>query len=392
MMTALTSLVIGVFWAQASFAKTTTAEIFATTSANIISEGLETEIPKQQATSDALFEAKVVEIVEQKEVDGPNGAKITQQNVKLVGLKDEWKNKEYIFYGISDVIAVGSNTYRKGDKVLASKQVDINGKETVYIVDFVKRWPLLILSLLFVLAIAIVGRARGLRSIAALILSFFIILKGTIPLILAGWNPLAVGIATCVLIFILLIYITDGWHNKSHIAIVSLALSMVAIALLSWLFTWLTRLTGMAGDEAMFLINIGKQAIDFKGLLLAGILIGALGVLDDIVVGQIEAVEQIKKANPKLPASRTFKLALDVGNAHIGAMVNTLFLAYAGASLPLLILFSVKEPPFLTFGQVINNELVAGEIVRTLVGSLGIALAMPLATYLAAKFYREKQS
>jgi len=339
---------------------------------------------------DDLFEAKVLEITEERQVNSADGTRVTQQNIKMKGVGDKWKNVEFSFIGISEVIAISSNVYKKGDRVLVNHQIDSDGNDVYYIADYVRRWPLYLLAFLFALTITLVGKARGLRSLIALIISFLIILKGTIPLILAGWNPLAVGIATCVLIFIFLIYITDGWSHKSHLAIFSLAISMVVVALLSWIFTYLTRLTGTSSEETLFLIGIGKKAIDFKGLFLSGVLIGALGVLDDIVIGQIEAVDQIKKANPKLPVRQSFKLALNVGNAHIGAMVNTLFLAYAGASLPLLILFSVHEPPFLTFGQVINSELIASEIVRTLVGSLGIALAMPLATYLATKFYRPK--
>ncbi|MDF1496750.1 MAG: YibE/F family protein [Patescibacteria group bacterium] len=341
---------------------------------------------------DDLFEAKVIEILEERPVSQPDGSVVVQQKVKMRGLKNIWKDFEFEFNGISEIIAVSGNVYKKGDHVLVNHQIDSDGNDVYYIADYIRRWPLYFLAFLFALTITVVGKARGFRSLIALIISFLIILKGTIPLILAGWNPLAVGILTCILIFIFLIYITDGWNHKSHLAILSLAVAMVIVALLSWIFTYLTRLTGTSSEETLFLIGIGEKAIDFKGLFLAGVLIGALGVLDDIVIGQIEAVEQIKKANPKLPVKQTFKLALDVGNAHIGAMVNTLFLAYAGASLPLLILFSINEPPFLTFGQVINSELIAGEIVRTLVGSLGIALAMPLATYLAASFYKPKNS
>jgi uncharacterized membrane protein len=350
------------------------------------------QIPMPARQADELFDARVVEIVEEKEVTTPDGRAVTQQRVKMKGLEGTWKDKEFEFNGISEIIAIGSNHYKQGDKVIVNYQIDGNGEDVFYIADYIRRWPLYLLAFLFALIITIVGKAKGFRSLIALLVSFTIILKGTVPLILAGWNPLLVGIATCVVIFLFMIYLTDGWNTKSHLAIVSLTISLVFVALLSLLFTWLTRLTGMAGEETLFLIGIGKSAIDFKGLFLAGVLIGALGVLDDMVIGQIEAVAQIKTANPKLPSKKVFTMAMQVGNAHIGAMVNTLFLAYAGASLPLLILFSIKEPPFLTFGQVINHELIASEIVRTLVGSIGLALAMPIATYLATYFYKPKTS
>jgi uncharacterized membrane protein len=160
--------------------------------------------------------------------------------------------------------------------------------------------------------------------------------------------------------------------------------------LLSLLFTALTKLSGLAQEETMFLIGAGNIEINFQGLLLAGFIIGAIGVLDDIIVGQIEAVEQIKQANPALSVKKTFSLAYKIGNTHIGAIVNTLFLAYAGAALPLLLLFVLNQNSGLRFDQLINTEIISTEIVRTLVGSIGVIISMPIATWLAAVKLRAK--
>jgi len=146
----------------------------------------------------------------------------------------------------------------------------------------------------------------------------------------------------------------------------------------------------MANEETMFLLGLGEETINFQGLLLAGIIIGTLGVLDDMVISQVAAVEQIKLANPELSKKEVFKKSYKIGVSHISSMTNTLFLAYAGAALPLLLLFSVKQEPFLTFNQVINNEMIATEIVRTLAGSIGLVLAVPVATVLAVHFLRAK--
>jgi len=145
----------------------------------------------------------------------------------------------------------------------------------------------------------------------------------------------------------------------------------------------------MANEEVAYLISIGKGNINLNGLLLAGIIIGALGVLDDIVISQIALVKELKSSNPEISNKEAFSRAMKVGVSHLGSMVNTLFLAYAGASLPLLILFSMKQPPFETFGQVINNEIIATEIVRSLTGSVGIVLAVPIATFLAVRFIKK---
>ena len=382
----LSLILFPIFGLKAQENTSSTAEIASPTTTEAQIEALSKE------TLNEIFEARVLEILDQREIPREDGSFGIQQNLKLKGLEGTWKGKEFEFDGISEIDAVSANVYKKGDRVIVNYQTDLDGNDVFYVVDFVRRWPLYLLAILFALAITIIGKVKGLRSLLALVLSFLIILKLTVPLILAGWPPLTVGVVTCVIIFLAIIYLTDGWNQKSHLAVISLILSLIVVALLSALFTHLTRITGTASEETLFLIGIGAKAIDFKGLFLAGLLIGALGVLDDVVIAQIEAVVQIKKLNPKLPWTKTFTSALEVGNAHLGAMVNTLFLAYAGASLPLLMLFSIKQAPFLTFNQVINGELIASEIVRTLVGSLGLAVAIPISTYLAAKYFIVRES
>ncbi|MFZ5364173.1 MAG: YibE/F family protein [Patescibacteria group bacterium] len=160
----------------------------------------------------------------------------------------------------------------------------------------------------------------------------------------------------------------------------------------SVIFTNLTKLSGFAEEETVYLVGLMGGDINLQGLLLAGFIIGALGVLDDITVSQVSTVQEINAANPNLSRSEIYKKAMRVGVDHIASMVNTLFLAYAGAALPLLLLFSFKQEPFLTFGQVINHEIIATEIVRTLVGSIGLALAVPITTFLAAYFYKKNKT
>ena len=147
----------------------------------------------------------------------------------------------------------------------------------------------------------------------------------------------------------------------------------------------------MAQEEVMFLIGFGKTMINFKGLLLAGIIISTLGILDDVVVSQIVSVEEIKRANPKLSNVVVYRKTMKIGVSHMSSMINTLFLVYAGASLPLLLLFTIHQAPFLNFNQIINNEMLATEIVRTICGSIGIVLSIPISTFLASYFLKVKQ-
>ncbi|MFH2231842.1 MAG: YibE/F family protein, partial [Patescibacteria group bacterium] len=221
--------------------------------------------------------------------------------------------------------------------------------------------------------------------------TFFIILKFIIPEILDGGNPLLISIIGSLFILVLSIYITEGIKKSSTIAIISVLISLVVTGVISVWFTTLTKLTGFASDEAMYLVGLAGGNVNIKGLLLAGIIIGALGVLDDVVVSQVSLVKELKEANPKLPKRLVYSQAMRVGISHLSSMVNTLFLAYAGAALPLLILFSIKEPPFFSFHQVINNEIIATEIVRSLTGSIGLVLAVPIATLLAVHFVKSKE-
>jgi len=386
----LSLIALNFFIPQRILAQTTTDSATNSTKTEIIDSNQQTDeqTAKDNARVNDLFEAKVIQVIEEADKKRPDGKISKQQHLKLKGLTKKWKDKEFEVNNISEIVAINSNYYKVGDHVLVNHQIGPDKNDVFYIADYVRRWPLYFLAFLFALVVIIIGTKKGFKSLIALIITFIIILKGMIPLILAGWNPLIIGIVSSIIIMFFMIYITDGWNQQSHLAILSIALSLILVGLLAYAFSIWAHLTGMAGEETLFLIGVGRKALNFKGLLLAGILIGTLGVLDDVVLGQIETVKQIREANPKLPDKQIFKMANKVGTTHIGSMVNTLFLAYAGSSMALLLLFSINEPPFLTFTQVINNEMIATEIVRTLVGSIGLALSMPLATYLAVKIIK----
>lgn len=341
-------------------------------------------------TGDEIFKAKVIEILQEKEFIGEDGLKSIQQNIKLKGLEDKWQGKEIIFQGINDYQVIKSSIYKIGDKVLVAFSPGPDEEEYYYITDYIRHPSLYWLALIFVVLVALIGRWKGLRALVGLLASFFVIMKIIVPKILAGNNPLAISIFGSILILLLVVYLTEGINKKSHLAVLSVTLSLIIVGILSVLFTNISKLTGLAQEEAMFLISFGKSIINFKGLLLAGIIIGTLGVLDDAVISQIASVEQIKKANPDLSQKQVYKKTMKIGVSHMSSMINTLFLVYAGASLPLLLLFTINEPPFLTFSQIINNEIIAVEIVRTLAGSIGLILSIPIATFLGSWFLKYK--
>jgi uncharacterized membrane protein len=350
--------------------------------------------PKQAAPlsgAEETFEAKVIKILDQKEINREDGSKAIQQNLLLKGLDGKWKDKEIKFEGISDIEVVSAGIYKTGDKVLVNKSTDMEGKEKYYITDFIRRGYLYLLGAIFCAIIVLIGRKKGIKSLLGLAISFLIIIKFILPKILDGSNPLYIGLIGAFFILTIMIYLTEGWSRKSHLSVLSVLISLFITLIFSVLFTKLTRLSGMSQDETVYLIGLTKNAINFQGLLLAGMLIGAIGVLDDVIVSQIEVVKQIKEINPYMNNNEVFKTAFEIGNTHLGTMVNTLFLTYAGVSLPLLLLFIIKQEPFLSYSQVINNEIIATEIVRTLVGSIGVALSMPIATLLGAYWLKIKK-
>ena len=336
-----------------------------------------------------VFSAKVIEVLEQNNIEQEDGSISIQQKVKLEGLNGAWKGQEVIYDGMG-YADTSNSVYKVGDKVLVQYSQSADGQDNFYISGIVRTTPILWLTILFALIVVAVGRWKGLRALIVLGLTFVVILKFILPQVLTGNDPLLMSIIGSLAILIMAIYLTEGFKRTSTIAIFSVIITLLITGLLSVWFTALTRLTGFASEETMFLIGLTDTAINIKGLLLAGMVIGALGVLDDVVVSQTSVVAELKDANPHLSSNQLYWQAMQVGVSHLGSMVNTLFLAYAGAALPLLLLFTVHQQPFLTFGQVINNEVIAVEIVRALTGSIGIALAVPITTLLAIRFARSR--
>lgn len=336
--------------------------------------------------SEQVFKAKVISILEQKEKDLENDQKLIQQNIKLIGLDGRLKQKEFIFYGIGDIEIIGGKVYSPGDIVLVTESFNSEDQSyNYYITDYVRSNNLILILAVFLFFLLLIGRWKGFRSILSLFLTFLVIIFFIIPQIISGINPVLVVMVGSVFILFFIIYLTEGFNLVSHLASLSIFISLILVVMISWLFIFLTKLTGAFNEDVFVLINIGQQAINLKGMLLAGMIVGALGVLDDVVISQIVSVEQIVEANPYQSWKEVYKKAYKIGVSHISSMTNTLFLAYAGASLPILMLFADSNSPFSSFEQIINNEAISTEIVRALSGSLGIILSVPIATFLAAK-------
>ena len=345
-----------------------------------------------ESKTDFVFKAMVSEIVNEKEFLNEDGKEVVQQNIKLIGLEEERKDIEYFFVGIDDFEVLKNPTYKTGDKVLLLESFSDEGSAQYYIVDYVRTSAIYCLLAIFVLVLLVVGKLKGARSFLSLFFTFLVIIKFIIPKILAGSNPLLITLFGSFLILFIIIYLTEGLKPMSHLAFISISISLFIAIFLSWFFVLAGKLSGIFSEEVASLALINGVSINFQGLLLAGIIIGLLGVLDDVVIAQVSTVEQIYLTDKQQSKKSIFLKAYQVGVSHISSMTNTLFLAYAGASLPLLVLFVSGESVFLTTFDAINNEQIATEIVRTLAGSIGLILSVPISTFLAVHWYKRKKT
>jgi uncharacterized membrane protein len=246
--------------------------------------------------------------------------------------------------------------------------------------DYERRPPLLWLGIAFSLLVILTGRLRGFLSLVGLGISLLIVLYFIVPAILHNESPLVVALVGSLAIMLTTIPLAHGVGAKSLAACIGTTASLLLTAGLAVFATDMTHLSGFASEEATQL-QTDVTGLSIKGLLIAGMVIGALGVLDDLTVSQSSTVMALFRANPAQSFAKLFSEALSVGRDHIAATVNTLVLAYAGAALPVLLVFSVGQ---VGFGNAINSEAVATEIVAMLVGSIGLIAAVPITTALAA--------
>ncbi|MGX1271084.1 putative membrane protein [Streptomyces phaeoluteigriseus] len=273
-----------------------------------------------------------------------------------------------------------SRQLHEGQKVVVAYEPSAPKDLQYSVTDVNRRVPMGLLAIIFAVAVVVVGRLRGVMALVALAISFLVLNFFVLPAILQGSNPLAVAVVGASAIMLIALYLCHGLSARTSVAVLGTLISLLLIGVLgSWFVDW-AALTGNTDDNTGLIHGL-YPTIDMSGLLLAGIIIGSLGVLDDVTVTQTSAVWELHEANPSLGWRGLYRAGIRIGRDHIASVVNTLVLAYAGAALPLLLLFSIAES---SVGTVANSELVAVEIVRTLVGSIGLVASVPVTTALAA--------
>jgi uncharacterized membrane protein len=271
-------------------------------------------------------------------------------------------------------------TLRSGDKVILFDGGASAGTFRYGYVDFQRGASMWWLVVLFAVVVLVVGRLKGLRALAGLVASLGVLLVFVLPALLRGSSTVGVALVAVVVVAFLALNVAHGVTVATTVALLGTLVSLVVITGLGAVFIAVTRLTGLVADEAQVL-RVTATDINLHGLLLAGIVIGALGVLDDVTVTQVSAVAELRAVDPTLSRRALYVRAERIGRDHIASTINTLVLAYAGASLPLLLLFVERGQ---SFGRVLTSEVIAVEVVRTVVGSIGLVLAVPLTTALAA--------
>jgi len=273
-----------------------------------------------------------------------------------------------------------SRQLHQSEKVVVAYEPSAPKDLQYSVTDANRKLPLTLLAVIFAVVVVVIGRMRGVMALVALAISFVILNFFILPAILQGSNPLLVAVVGSSAIMLIALYMCHGLSARTSVAVVGTLLSLVLIGLLGSVFIDWAVLTGNTEDSTGLIHGL-YPSIDMSGLLLAGVIIGSLGVLDDVTVTQTSAVWELHEANPTMGWRGLYRAGIRIGRDHIASVVNTLVLAYAGAALPLLLLFSIAQS---SVGTVANSELVAEEIVRTLVGSIGLVAAVPVTTALAA--------
>jgi len=342
---------------------------------------------EQRTPKTEYFKAKVTELISNKNNSDPNDPAYDQtiQKVRIVITNGSEKGmgQDVTYYPKS---ADPQQQLKVGEIVYVTKVDD--GDNIYYgVSERYRLTALWWLAILFVILVTAIGRYKGFGSLLGLGFSFLVIAKFIVPQILAGKDPVIICLIGSVAIAVVAIYIAHGFRLRTSLAVLSTIIT-IAIALgLDYLIIHWLKLFGAGSEEAIYAQFLQTGTINLRGLLLGGIIIGVLGVLDDITTAQAAVVDELRRANPLLTFKELYERGMSVGKEHIASLINTLVLAYVGASFPLVLLFQQFEQPF---SYIVNSELVAEEIARTLIGSSALIIAVPLTTALTAYIMKKR--
>jgi uncharacterized membrane protein len=330
--------------------------------------------PELLKDKDVTMLARVIRIESSEMKDVPNtGTQALYQTVLVEFLSGEKKGEQ---------VSIEDSTFvmEAGDKMYVRYLETRDGSTYYSIQEPYRLQSILVLALIFFAVVLLFGGKQGFLSLVALFISFGGIFKFLFPEIINGGNVVIIATVGALLSLFVVMYLTHGFTRLTTSAFLGCAFSVIATLLFANYAVAITSLTGFASEESVYLNLATRGGLDFVALLVGGIIIGVIGVIDDVAITQASVVNQLQAASPGLQVWELYGKALKVGKDHMGAVINTLILAYAGASLPLVLLLYVSDTPAL---ELINREIIATEIVRSIVGSFGLILAVPLTTLIA---------
>jgi len=340
-----------------------------------------TEVPElDEAFITHSEKARVLSVVER--TPDPDEQITLEQTVQLEILTGKFKGQ------ITETINVlsGNSIYElpvsEGDKVMVHiEEYPESGDYVVYVSDYVRDTYIYWLAGFFLLCVLAIGRMQGLKTIVTLVITMTLVYKVLLPALLAGYSPILITVGIAVVINIVTYLVISGFQRKSYAAIIGASLGVIIAGVLAYTVGSMVRLTGLSGEEAGMLLYIPQGTVfNFKELMFSGILLGALGAVMDVAMSISSAIDEVHRANPLLKSKALFAAGMSVGKDIMGTMSNTLILAYTGSSIPLLLIFMAYDTPL---ARIINLDLIATEIVRSLAGTIGLVLTIPITAVIA---------
>jgi len=337
----------------------------------------------QYTEPDAFYRAEV-QAVESSEGE-LLGRKLITQKLTLKILDKDKKGEIIVVENGGGTDLQESQIYKKGD-VLVVVKTKVADKEQYYIQDRYRLPGLLGMVIFFLILTIIFAGKQGMGSMLGLIASVGVLVGYLVPSLLGGQNPVLVTFIASFTIITLTIFVSHGFRVRTFIAFASMNITLILAYIISAIFVYLAHMFGVGSEDTFYLASITNVDLDLRGILLAGVIVGMLGVLDDVTVAQAATIDEIKRANPSTKFKQLYQAGMSVGRDHIASLVNTLALAYVGSSLPLFLLLyinSANVPIWVT----LNSEFIGQELVRTLSGSIAIILAVPITSLIAAKVF-----
>lgn len=350
---------------------------------------------KMQAPDYTAVKAKVLDIpFDDTQIDKPDVPRVSDiryQHLKLKIITGRHKGEVFTVKNSIEMINPYKLIIDKGDTILLRLYEDQEGKvENLVVYERSKEIYLYAMILLFMLLLVIIGGMKGLKSILTLVLTAVMVIFVLLPLALKGWNPILISTFVCIGITAITLLLVSGWNRKTFNAFLGTLGGVMVAGLLALAVGNLSKLSGLGNEDAQLLAYIPQHMnMDYKGLLFAGIIIGALGAVMDVTMSVASAMWEIKELQPSLSVKALIRSGMNIGKDVMGTMSNTLILAYAGGSIHMMLLLRAFKIPLL---EIINMDFMASEIIRAIAGSIGLVCAIPFTAFLGGMLNKPKTS